>query len=60
METVRSAKSLPKVSRPGVAPTRGEVSNARAQQSWQNVKSATSKDAQASAFADYLENSGQF
>lgn len=59
METVRSAKTLPKVSRPGVAPTRGEVSNARAQQSWQNVKQAKSKDAQASAFADYLENSGQ-
>lgn len=60
METVRSAKTLPKVSRPGTAPTRGEVSNARAQQSWQNVKGAKSKDAQAAAFADYLENSGQF
>jgi len=60
METVRAAKTLPKVSKPGVAPTRGEVSNARAQQSWQNVKTAKSKDAQASAFADYLENSGQF
>lgn len=59
MDTVRSAKTLPKVSRPGVAPTRGEVSNARAAQSWQNVKTAKSKDAQASAFADYLENSGQ-
>jgi len=59
MDTVRSAKTLPKVSRPGVAPTRGEVSNARAAQSWQNVKTAKSKDAQSAAFADYLENSGQ-
>jgi hypothetical protein len=58
MDKVRAAKTLPKVVRPGVAPTRGEVTSARSQQSWQNVKQAKSKEAQASAFADYLETSG--
>jgi hypothetical protein len=58
MDKVRAAKSLPKVVRPGVAPTRGEISSARSQQSWQNVKQATSKETQAAAFADYLETSG--
>lgn len=58
MEVVRSAKALPKVSKPGVAPTRGEISQSRAQAAWQNVKAAKSKDAQAEAFAGYLENSG--
>jgi hypothetical protein len=58
MDKVRAAKTLPKVVRPGVAPTRSEVTSARSQQSWQNVKQAKSKEAQASAFADYLETSG--
>lgn len=58
METVRKAKGLPKVVRPGVAPTRGEMSSNRAANAWQNVKAAKSKDAQASAFADFLETSG--
>lgn len=58
MEKVRSAKTLPKVVKPGVAPTRGEISAARSQAAWQQVKTARSKNAQADAFADYLESSG--
>lgn len=58
MEKVRGAKSLPKVVKPGVAPTRGEISSNRAANAWQNVKAAKSKEAQASAFADFLETSG--
>lgn len=58
MEKVRGAKTLPKVTRPGVAPTRGEISSNRAANAWQNVKTAKSKEAQAGAFADFLETSG--
>ena len=58
MDKVRSAKSLPKAVRPGVAPTRGEVSGTRAQAAWQNVKGARSKEQQADAFATFLETSG--
>ena len=58
MEKVRAAKTLPKAVRPGVAPTRGEINTNRSQAAWQNVKAAKSKDAQANAFADYLESSG--
>lgn len=58
MEKVRTAKALPKVVRPGVAPTRGEISSNKSQAAWQNVKAARTKDAQANAFADYLETSG--
>ena len=58
MEKVRTAKTLPKVNRPGVAPTRGEIGSNKSQAAWQNVKAARSKDAQANAFADYLETSG--
>ncbi len=59
MEKVRAAKTLPKVVRPGVAPTRGEVNSNRAQRAWEGVKNARSKEAQADAFADFLETSGQ-
>ena len=58
MEKVRAAKTLPKVVKPGVAPTRGEVNSNRAQRAWEGVKTAKSKEAQASAFADFLETSG--
>lgn len=58
MEAVRSAKALPKVARPGVAPTKGEVSASRAQAAWSNVKAAKGRDAQANAFADYLDAAG--
>jgi len=58
MEKVRTAKTLPKVVRPGVAPTRGEINSTRVQESWNMVKTAKSKDAQSAAFADYLESAG--
>lgn len=58
MEKVRAAKTLPKAVRPGVAPTRGEINTTRSQNAWQNVKGARSKEAQADAFATYLETSG--
>ena len=58
MEKVRSAKTLPKVVKPGVAPTRGEINSNRAQRAWEGVKTARSKEAQADAFATFLETSG--
>lgn len=58
MEKVRAAKTLPKVVKPGVAPTRGEVSANRSQRAWEGVKTARSKEAQADAFATFLETSG--
>lgn len=58
METVRAAKSLPKVVKPGVAPTRGEINTTKSDRAWQNVKSARTKEQKANAFADYLETSG--
>lgn len=58
MEKVRAAKTLPKVVKPGVAPTRGELSQQRSQAAWQRVKTAKSKAAQSDAFADWLESSG--
>lgn len=58
MAKVRSAKTLPKVVKPGITPTNGEVSQGKAQAAWQQAKGAKSKDAQTSAFASYLEASG--
>lgn len=58
MEKVRAAKSLPKVVRPGVAPTRGEISFSKSEKAWQDVKAARTKEQKANAFADYLETSG--
>lgn len=58
MEKVRSAKQLPKAVKPGVAPTKGEISSTRAQAAWANVKGARSKEQQADAFADFLETGG--
>lgn len=58
MAKVRSAKTLPKVVRPGVTPSNGEVNQGKAQAAWQQAKGAKSKDAQTSAFASYLEASG--
>ncbi len=59
MAKVRSAKTLPKVIRPGVSQTRGEISEGKAQAAWQQVKGAKNKEAQASGFASYLEATGQ-
>ena len=58
MTNVRAAKDLPKVTKPGVASTQVQNRAAKAEAAWQNVKGAKSKDAQANAFADFLENSG--
>lgn len=51
MENVRAAKGLPKMARPGVKPTKGQVSATAKQQSWERVKS-NPKDG--NAFADWL------
>lgn len=58
METVRAAKSLPKVVKPGVAPTRGEINVTKSDRAWQGVKQARTKEQQASSFADFLESGG--
>lgn len=58
MEKVRSAKKLPKVVKPGVAPTRTESSATRRDATWQQVKAARSKSQQADALADYFEQTG--
>ena len=58
MEKVRAAKSLPKVVKPGVAPTRGEVNHSKSDRAWQGVKAARTKEQKADAFATYLETSG--
>lgn len=58
MAKVRSAKTLPKVVKPGITPSNSEVSQGKAQAAWQQAKGAKSKDAQTSAFASYLEASG--
>lgn len=58
MAKVRAAKALPKVSKPGVAPSNGEISASRAEAAWQGVKGARSKNAQADAFAAFLETGG--
>lgn len=54
MAKVRSAKTMPKVVKPGVAPTQGEIAANRSQAAWQNVKGARTSEDKARAFADYL------
>lgn len=54
METVRAAKDLPKVARPGAASTRAQVSAGRAASAWERTKATKS----GSDFADFLEASG--
>jgi hypothetical protein len=54
METVRNAKTLPKMARPGAAPTRGQNTVQGRDRAWQAVKDTKSPD----AMADWLEKSG--
>lgn len=48
METVRAAKDLPKMARPGVKPSKQQANAARSQQAWDRLK-ANPKDADAAA-----------
>lgn len=54
MEAVRAAKKLPKVSKPGVAQTNGELAQNRSQAAWQRVKTARTDHDKADAFADFM------
>lgn len=54
MESVRAAKTLPKVARPGTAPTRDMSKAAKADNAWQRVKKTRSGD----DMAAYLEAQG--
>lgn len=51
METVRAAKGLPNMARPGVKPSKSQATAAASQRNWDRVKS-NPKDA--NAFADFL------
>jgi hypothetical protein len=54
MEVVRGAKNVPRVTRPGAAPTQRATSQAAQDRAWQDVKSSRSPE----AMADWLESSG--
>ena len=54
METVRAAKNLPPVARPGAASTKARQSASRAASAWERTKATRS----GSDFADFLEASG--
>lgn len=57
MEKVREAKTLPKVTKPGVA--HGTPSKqARAEASWQAARKATSRVEREAAFGDFLDKAG--
>ena len=54
MENVRAAKALPKVAKPGNAPSRTQSSATRADVAWKRAKTSRSGD----DFADFLEAKG--
>jgi hypothetical protein len=57
MEVVRAAKGLPKMARPGVKPSKGQVNATAQAQSWERTVKATGREREAS-FADWAEKSG--
>lgn len=52
METVRAAKGLPKMAKPGVKPSKQHQNAAQRQKAWDRVKSSNAKDG--NAIADWL------
>lgn len=58
MERVRAGKQLPPVSKPGVAKGPDQNRQARADQAWQQAKSAKSRPAKDEALAAWMENTG--
>ncbi len=52
METVRAAKGLPKMAKPGVKPSKQQMSAVNSQKAWDRVKSSNGKDG--TAIADWL------
>lgn len=52
METVRAAKGLPKMAKPGVKPSKRQLNAANSQKAWERVKASNAKDG--NAIADWL------
>lgn len=58
MEKVRSGKGPPPIAKPGTAREPDQTRRARADQAWQTVKTAKSRNVRDEAAATWLENSG--